>query len=399
MGTLDRYLTWKLLRTFLPTVSGLCFLFFLGASWRLLREQDLSIQQVAGSLPWVVPFLLPYLVPLAWMTTLGLVYGRLVAEGEVLAFVALGVPQRALARPALVLGGALSLLTVWLTATVVPYCYQRRKEAAREVFTQLFTLGEGQHLSRVFERQGLDLYVRSYGPDGLRGIVLHLDLSEREDDPAGRSPVQVVARQGRIEAAPDGDLQLELEDVTATADVDRQRAYALSRQAIDPSELTALPAPAPPVRLHLDRYVQGVGLGGRRRIKAPDYGSADLRRLLRQEESRRALSTALGGFLATSHGHGERELEARLELGMRGATSAAPLLLTILAVPLVLLLQAKNPLLPFAAVILVGSLGGFVPLLVGLSLGEATGLPALTAIGPLCTLLVGLGLAEAARRR
>lgn len=398
MGTLDRYLSKKLLRTFLPTVGGLCFLFFLGASWRLLREQDLSIQQVAGSLPWVVPFLLPYLVPLAWLTTLALVYGRLVADQEVLAFVALGVPQRALARPALVLGGVLSLLMVWLTATVVPYCYQKRKEAAQEVFAQLFTLGEGQHLSRVFERQGLDLYVRRFGPEGLEGIVLHLDLSERSDDPTARSPVQVVARRGRIEATPEGDLQLELADVTATAETDRQRAFALAKQ-IGPLDLTTLPTPPPPVRLHLERYVQGVGLGGRRRLKAPDYGSADLQRLLEDETRRLRVSGLLGGFLATPHGHGEVSQEARLELGMRSATAATPLALTVLIVPLVLLLQARNALVPFAASVLVGSLVGFVPLLVGQSLGEASGQPLLVGVGPLIPLLVGAGLALVVARR
>lgn len=399
MGTLDKYVLRKLLRTLIPALGGLCFLFFLGATWRLLRDEDLSLQQVAGSLPWVLPFLIPYLLPLAWLATLALVYGRMVADQEVLAFVALGVPQRALAKPALLLGALLSILTVWLTATVVPYCYQQRKAAAQAVFAQLFTLGEGEHLSRVFPRQGFDLYVRRHSPEGLTGIVLHFDLAEREDDPSARSPVQVVAERGAFKEQPGGDLGLELTNVSATAQVDQGRAFALSQQIHDPKELGKVPEPAAPVRLHLERWVQGVATGGRRRLKPMDYGSADLRRQLLEEEERQLLSALAGGFVASRQGRGGRALELQLELYGRAATASAPLVLTALTIPLVLLLGSRNALVPFALSILAGCLGYFVPLLASLSLGETTGFPALVGLGPLVPLLLGGGLAFVVARR
>ncbi len=52
LNTLDRYLLGKLLQTFLPAMVGLCFVFFLGASFRLLKVEDLSLAQVALALPW-----------------------------------------------------------------------------------------------------------------------------------------------------------------------------------------------------------------------------------------------------------------------------------------------------------------------------------------------------------
>lgn len=399
MGTLDRYLLRKLLRTLVPAMAGLCFLFFLGATWRLLRDEDLSLQQVAGSLPWVVPFLIPYLLPLAWLATLALVYGRMVADQEVLAFVALGVPQRALAKPALYLGAVLSLLTVWLTATVVPYCYQKRKEAAQAVFAQLFALGEGEHLSRAFPRQGFDLYVRRHSPQGLEGIVLHFDLAEREDDPSARSPVQVVAERGAFRRQPGGDLGLELVNVSATAQVDQGRSFVLSQQVTDPKDLDRVPEPAAPVRLHLERWVQGVGTGGRRRLKPMDYGSADLHQQLVEEEDRQLVSALAGGFVAARQGRGGRALELRLELYARGATAAAPLVLTALTIPLVLLLGSRNALVPFAVSILAGCLGYFVPLLAGLSLGETSGRPELVGLGALVPLAAGGVLAFLVGRR
>ena len=377
----------------------LCCLFFVSASWRLLRDEELSVQQVAASLPWLVPFLAPYLLPLAWMTTLALVYGRLVADQEVLAFLALGVPQRALARPALFLGGALSLCVVWLSATVVPYCYQQSKEVARAVFTELFALGEGEHFSRAFPTQGFDLYVRRHGPAGLEGIVLHFDLGGDPSDPTARCPVQVVAARGEVRAVAGGELELELRNVTATIDTGRERYAALTQPRAGTTRAPELPAVAPPVRLRLERWVQRVGLGGRRRLRAMDYATADLRRLLREEEQRRLLLALQGGFVGTQQGRGERWLEARREMAMRAATSATPLVLTALVVPLVLLLQARNALVSFAAAVLAGCLLCFVPLLIGLSLSEASGRMELVGVGPAVSLLAGAALAVAAARR
>ena len=186
MSTVSRYVLKKLLATFVPTTLGLCFVFFVGASFRLLREEDLSLAQVAMALPWVVPFLLPYLIPIAYMSTLTLVYGRLVADNEVLAFGSLGIRVRTLCWPAVWLALALTIVCSWLTAQVVPYCHQQKQMAGRAVFQQLFHLGEGEHWSRTFPRQGFDLYVRRYRPGQLEGIVIHYVLSKNDLTRDGR---------------------------------------------------------------------------------------------------------------------------------------------------------------------------------------------------------------------
>lgn len=361
LTTLDRYVLRRLLTTFVPTSLALGFLFFLGATFRLLKVEELSLGQVTLALPWLVPFLLPYLLPLAWVISVTLVFGRMVADQEVLAFTSLGIPQRSLAWPAVLVAAPLSAFSLWLTATLVPHCYQMRKEAARAVFQQFLSLGEGKHLSRTFEKEGFDIYVREYGDHELRGVVLHYDVGD-----AGRGQAaQVVAARGSIGAASRTErLELTLEDVSITLQAPGDERYT-----------------TPPVRAHLERYVQAVGLSGRRRIKAQDYATPDLKREVERDAGRRALAGAAGGFAAFKQGKDERGVEARVELALRAAIATAPLLLTLLAAPLTFLLRAQNPLVPFSAGLAAASGLFFAPLLLGRSLGEATGHGAFVFLG------------------
>ena len=352
------------------------FLFFVGASFRLLKEESLSLQQVLMALPWAVPFLLPYLLPMAYMVTLTLVYGRMVADNEVLAFGSLGIPGRSLAWPAIILAILLAMLSAWLTTSVVPYCHQKRKEALQAVFQQLFSLdrGEGEHYSRAFEKQGFDFYVRRFGPDGMRGIVVHYDLRARELEKD--TGVQIVAERGRVATESGTDrLVLVLSNVSVTM------TPPFPRGATSPE----------PVRMRLERYVQGISLGGRRRIKALDYASADLRALAAAALRREALAAAVGGLVASQQGWDLRRIEAEIELAQRLTLAAAPLLLTLLVIPLTFLLRARSPLIPSFCGLLTVSFLYFAPLLLGRSLAETLGHGELVYLG-IVTSLGGAGV-------
>jgi lipopolysaccharide export LptBFGC system permease protein LptF len=376
LTTIDRYVLWKLLRVFLPTLLCLSFLFFLGASFRLLKDADVSLGQVLITLPWVVPILLPFLVPFAWLVTVTLVLGRMVAEQEVLAFTSLGIPQRSLAWPAVLVAVPLSALSVWLTASVAPYCYQRSREAGQAVFLQFFELGQGEHLSRTFDSEGFDIYVRRYAPGGrLEGVVLHYDMG----GPGARRAAQVVAARGQLAPGSRTDrIVLALEDVTVTLQSGGDGATAR------------------PVRAHLERLVQAIGLSTRRRLKSADYPTADLRGLARRDDARQALALAMGGLVAARQGQGQggvvSGLDARMEVGTRAMISAAPLLLTLLAAALTLLLRSTSALVPFAASIAAACGLYYAPLLLGTSLGTSLGTPWVLAL-PCVTSLGGAGLA------
>jgi len=110
---------------FVPATLVLGFVFFVGGSFRLLRG-GLSLGQVVLALPYVVPFMLPFLLPLAYLVAVTLVLGRMVAENETLAFVSVGISQARQARPALALAVPLCLLSLWVSSTLVPHCYQQQ---------------------------------------------------------------------------------------------------------------------------------------------------------------------------------------------------------------------------------------------------------------------------------
>jgi len=341
--TLERHLLARLLGVFPAVFGGLLGLFVVAASLRLLREEELTLGQVAGVLPWVGPVLLPYLLPLALAVTIALVYGRWVAERALVASDALGVARWTLVRPALVLGVALSVGSLVLSASVVPACHAERRAAARAAVAALLASGSGEHLARRVGRGDLGVYVRRRGPDGLEGIVVTLP------DPETGRPVQLVARRGRLAAAAEGPPALRLEGVTATL---------------------GAPAGRAPVRVHLRRCALPLG-GGAAPPKAKALGNASLRAI------------AAGAPDPTGR---TTPLEAGLELSERAALALGPALVAPLVVALVFALGRRGPLLGLALGLAAAGalhLGGVG---LGLALGEAVGLawaPALGVAGPL----------------
>ncbi|MCA8922283.1 MAG: LptF/LptG family permease [Planctomycetes bacterium] len=384
LSTIDRYLLGRILRTLLPTGAGLGFMFFLAAWFRLLKEQDLSLQQVLLALPWFLPLLLPYLLPLAYLCALALVYGRMVADNEALAFSSLGVRGTSLAAPALVLGAALSVFSSWASSDLVPYCYRMQKEALRAVFRELFDLGEGEHLSRSFPSQGFDLYVRDYDGAEWRGVVLKVEVGRSGNDPSRATPVLLVAERATLLDSETGDLEILLRGVRATA-------YPGGSGAFDEAVLASGVRVTHPIRAGAEESLLRLTLGGRRRVKEADYASADLRRQVADADRRAALAAATGGVSATRAGQRDAALNLRLELVNRAAISAAPLLLAALLVPLVLLLRARSAVIPLVLGLLMSCVFYFVPLLAGFSFAETLAQPALGYLG--CGVaVVGAGL-------
>lgn len=376
MSTIDRYLLGKILRTFVPTCLGLCFLFFVIATLNLLRKADLSLGQVALALPWLLPFLLPYLIPISYTATLALVYGRLVADNEVLAFGSLGVPSRTLAWPAIFFSGVLVLFGGWLTATVVPRSSQQQREAVQAVLQQLLQLEEGEHLSRAFRKQRLSIYVRQYDAEQLQGIVLHFD---RALAGGRRASVQLVAKRGRVEPSGGGHLVLVLEAVTAT---------------VIPAGATGAP-----IRLHLDRYVQRMALGaGSQRLKVKDFSSFDLRTEVGVARRKMALGAATGGLLAIPEGSEDVEFLGGTDLAARATLSLTPLLSALIVLPLTFFLRAGNALVPLALGL--GAVCGFVfaPIQFGNSLADRAGVVEVAYLGVAVAGAVAAFLGLGARR-
>ncbi|HEX2753006.1 MAG TPA: LPS export ABC transporter permease LptF [Alphaproteobacteria bacterium] len=144
-----------------------------------------------------LPRFLEVILPLALVTAVLFIYNKFIMDNELIVLRACGFDQMALARPALILAGGLTVVLILLTTWISPASYNDMKQLRRTVKAQYsgFLLREG-----VFNtfNDDLTVYVRERDANGdLLGLMIH-DRRERD-----KPPVTVTAKRGRI--VMDGD--------------------------------------------------------------------------------------------------------------------------------------------------------------------------------------------------
>ena len=131
LSLLHRYALRELLRSFILAFFTLASIMLLGALFKPLK-MGLGISDVAGLLPYLLPYSLAWVIPAALLTACVMAYGRLSAENELLAVCASGVPLRYMCYPAFVLAIALTGFTLPLSDTIIPRCRSSMKSVLRE---------------------------------------------------------------------------------------------------------------------------------------------------------------------------------------------------------------------------------------------------------------------------
>jgi lipopolysaccharide export LptBFGC system permease protein LptF len=351
LRTLERYVLKELLRTFALALLAITFVFFLGTSFRLVKD-GLTYWQILRSLPFAVPYTFPYSVPMAYLIALALTYGRLVADREVLACESCGVPPRALATPAVLVAVLLALLSLVLQSSFIPWCHQRKAAIQGAVLEEVLSLGAGEHYCRVFQQAGFDLYARTHDGANLGGVVIHEDVEDQ--------PMTIVAERGtiaRVTSEGKDAVVIDLENVTTTV---------FSRDPVTR-------APRDPVRARLARYVHEYSFGKGFHVRTGDYSTVQLReRYAKELEGRRfAATTGLlsGSLIATD----ERVTAIPVEVAIRAAVASAPLVFVAIGFPLTIALRHPNRLVPLVASTAGVSLFYFAPLLLGRTIAETWG--------------------------
>lgn len=394
---LDRLVFKRLALSFCATTLGLACAFLMAAAYRLLQGEGLALAQVLRALPLVVPFLLPFLLPVSLVVAIALVYGRMLASGEVVAWSSLGIAPRVLLAPALLLGLGISVVSLLLTTTLVPRCYRLQQEIFQDSYAGLAT-GSGEHLSLSLPRQGLAIYVRRRTPAGLEGIVVrcaeHGVLGKGEL----RGSLLVVARSGSIETSPQGRTVLDLHDVVVS----------VYRRGPPPAgEPEWAGSIEPPTRAFLERLtLDPASLAGEPR--PPRLAAMSSAEVARRRDAAERLSSARGEASAQideglEPGGGDdsraaqvaRAAEAERELAERAALAGLPFLVALWLVPLLLTFDASSPLLSLVWGVAASGLVVFVPHALGTSLASAWGSPALcflswaSSLATACALLCG----------
>jgi lipopolysaccharide export system permease protein len=204
---LDRYLAREIL---LPFAAALLFLTQLLLASQLLAQADVlfgggvSAWDVVRILADLVPHLLEYVLPVAFLLGAVLGVGRLAEDREVVALSAVGVSPVHLVRVPLLLGGAVSAVAILVALVVAP---AGLRDARRRIDDVIRRNLQGEIRAGVFYEDipGITLYAARVDGGQFRDLL----IADRTNPSA---PVIVLARGGRLEAGTGGGLRLVLDD-------------------------------------------------------------------------------------------------------------------------------------------------------------------------------------------
>ena len=206
---LERYIFGMLLRNFLVLVVVVTAIVFLGAMAQNLRQHfDVSLAQLLGRFPYLLPVTLSISFPLSILVATLITYGRLSADNEILAVRMGGIHPFRVIAPAIVLGLLASAVALVVSGSVAPLSSARAREVTSNDLKTFLDNLEEQRLNR-FRSRSILMSWRDVSEDGwLLGFFFRLRPAGGVDV-MGEATRARIARDERME-----NLQFELEDVT-----------------------------------------------------------------------------------------------------------------------------------------------------------------------------------------
>ncbi len=155
IGTLQRYVTRELFKTFALTAVGLTLVFTLcGGVMNMIQAEVLSAVQLAQLVAHVLPISATLTLPISALYACAMVYGRLAADNEFDACRASGVNIHRLLMPAFLLSIFTASFTYTFSNHLIPEMIAQldamvRKDAQRIVYQLLATRGYGRYMGYV----------------------------------------------------------------------------------------------------------------------------------------------------------------------------------------------------------------------------------------------------------
>lgn len=196
MSILDRYLAREIL---LPLAAGLVFLTQLLLAIQLLGQAEVlfgsgvSTWDVLSMGVYLVPHLLGFVLPVAFLLGAVLGVGRLVEDRELVALAAAGISPVRLVRVPLLLGVLATAAALALAGRVEPAALSRAGARLNEIIKK--NISSDVRPGIFYEDiPGLTLYAGQVSGGRWR----HVLVSDRSDPAA---PILVLAGSGRLEAA------------------------------------------------------------------------------------------------------------------------------------------------------------------------------------------------------
>jgi len=185
-----------------PTVLSLLIFTFVLLMGRIPRLTELVINKGVPALEivklfaYLMPTFFSITIPLSFLLGILLAFGRLSADSEFIALKASGISLYSLVKPVFILAIFFTILTAWLTISVIP-------ESKAAFKTHLFKIASSNINASIRpgvfngDFKGIVLYVR--GMDERSGIMRDVFISDERE---GETPTIIVAKQGRFISDP-----------------------------------------------------------------------------------------------------------------------------------------------------------------------------------------------------
>ncbi len=194
---LDRYVLRQLLAALLATTGGLAALIWLTQSLRfvaLVVDRGLSLRVFLQLTGLLIPSFVAVILPITTFVVVQFIYQRLAGDRELTVMRAAGLPDSAIARPAIACTAIAVAVAYVLNLWIVPVSYHAFREYEFEIRNKMaaFLLQEG-----VFTpiSDTMTVYVRARDRDGtLHGILV-------EDDRQANSRATILAERGTLVAS------------------------------------------------------------------------------------------------------------------------------------------------------------------------------------------------------
>ena len=167
---LTRHIALEILKTFLFSLLVLELSYSLLVSILAAGRYDLDLPLVLPVLWYAATAMLSDSIPLALMFASSLVYGRFVADREVMAARSFGVSNRKILLPALILGIVFSFSGYFINGFVVPLMKHKRNDVGSLLIDQFRSLGKGTN--RDFRFGNLNLWIMEHEGRRLTGVFV-----------------------------------------------------------------------------------------------------------------------------------------------------------------------------------------------------------------------------------
>lgn len=141
ISLLHRTIFYELFRVFFMCWVALTSLILLGGIVAEASQQGLGPAQILQLIPFLVPTTMPYTLPATCLFATCVVYGRLSHDNEILAVKAAGINLIQVTWPAIFLGGAASLGTLYLYFDTIPVTqWEMRTRFVKNIEEMLYNM-------------------------------------------------------------------------------------------------------------------------------------------------------------------------------------------------------------------------------------------------------------------